>query len=780
MNGALMSFRKKLYALAGLGLFSSLLIALVGMYAEGKLVDASSRQLLISSALKNHMDVDMMHDAIRGDILATLLAASKNDHNGITKAKSDLNEHSDNIRASVEANSKLELDSDVKRLLSNLEPVVNSYVVSAGKLISSAEENTADAEKMLPDFMTAFESLEDEAGKVATKIEEISLLREKENSDAIHSVQMLSWAILIVSAFGLVIFSIYTIKNILNQLGGDPSILQSAAIKVSAGDYSVELPPSNQSSVMAAMETMIASIKTNMAAAAHNQRIKNALDVTSSNVMLADASRNIIYMNKSVEKMLRAVEGDLRKDLPHFAVDKVIGSNMDIFHKNPSHQINLLNSLNSTHVSNIQVADRKVRLTTNPIFSESGERLGSVVEWLDRTAEMAAESEVSDLVSAAATGKFSIRIDTAGKDGFFLKLAEGLNQLVNTADKGLNDVARVLGAIAKGDLTERVTADYSGTFGDLKNYCNDTTESLTTMLGDIRNAAEMIFTASSEIAQGNADLSSRTEQQAANLEETASSMEELTSTVKLNADNAKQANVLAERASSVATDGGSLIQKVVITMNDINQSARKISDIIGVIDGIAFQTNILALNAAVEAARAGDQGRGFAVVASEVRTLAQRSANAAKDIKALINDSVQKIESGNSLVNKSGETMKDIVDSIKRVNDIMSEIAAASNEQSTGIEEVSTAVSQMDEMTQQNAALVEEAAAAAESLQSQADQLSRSVAQFKLSNDQQSRSTSAPRLAAPSKENRQTISSAKSTRKLAPPKSNAEDEWETF
>jgi methyl-accepting chemotaxis protein len=385
---------------------------------------------------------------------------------------------------------------------------------------------------------------------------------------------------------------------------------------------------------------------------------------------------------------------------------------------------------------------------------------------------------VNTLVEAAAAGNFSERIKSEGKDGFFLKLADGLNMLVTTAEKGLNDVARVLGAIAKGDLTEKIDADYMGTFGELKNYCNETTSSLTGMLGDIRIAADTIFTASSEIAQGNADLSSRTEQQAANLEETASSMEELTSTVKLNADNAKQANVLAEQASTVAIDGGTLIQQVVTTMNAINESARKISDIIGVIDGIAFQTNILALNAAVEAARAGDQGRGFAVVASEVRTLAQRSANAAKDIKALISDSVQKIDNGNQLVGKSGDTMKEIVNAIKRVNDIMAEIAAASAEQSTGIEEVSTAVSQMDEMTQQNAALVEQAAAAAESMQSQADQLTQSVAQFRLSDDQVRSPAPAKRVAAPSKP---TAKKAPATsKKLAPPPSSQDDEWEQF
>ena len=344
-------------------------------------------------------------------------------------------------------------------------------------------------------------------------------------------------------------------------------------------------------------------------------------------------------------------------------------------------------------------------------------------------------------------------LDVNGKPYKVVKYATDITEQVNadiSLQKTVEEIQSLVVDAANSNLSTRIDLkDKSGSLRDLCEGLNGLIDTFSEFIDQIRSAAETIFTASSEIAQGNADLSSRTEQQAANLEETASSMEELTSTVKLNADNAKQANVLAEKASSVATDGGSLIQQVVLTMNDINQSAQKISDIIGVIDGIAFQTNILALNAAVEAARAGDQGRGFAVVASEVRTLAQRSANAAKDIKSLINDSVQKIQSGNALVGKSGETMKEIVTSIKRVNDIMSEIATASNEQSTGIEEVSTAISQMDEMTQQNAALVEEAAAAAESLQSQADQLTQSVAQFKLSTDQQSRFGSAPRLSAP-------------------------------
>lgn len=392
-------------------------------------------------------------------------------------------------------------------------------------------------------------------------------------------------------------------------------------------------------------------------------------------------------------------------------------------------------------------------------------------------------------------------LDANGRPFKVVKYATDVTEQVNSATAlkvAVEQVQDVVKAAVDGDLTRRVPM--VGKTGMLEILCggiNSLLDTMSDIVNQIKGAADEISTGANEIATGNSDLSARTEQQAANLEETASSMEELTSTVKLNADNARQANQLAERAASVAVDGGELIQQVVTTMTAINESSQKIADIIGVIDGIAFQTNILALNAAVEAARAGDQGRGFAVVASEVRTLAQRSANAAKDIKALISDSVKKIESGNNLVGKSGDTMKEIVTAIKRVNDIMSEIAAASVEQSTGIEEISLAVSQMDEMTQQNAALVEEAAAAAESLQSQATQLTQRVAMFLIEGSQPG-STRAGQVAefkarAPAKPARKPAAipssgaaagvprapNAKAGRKLSPP-TQQDDEWESF
>ncbi|NKF21720.1 methyl-accepting chemotaxis protein [Solimonas marina] len=340
--------------------------------------------------------------------------------------------------------------------------------------------------------------------------------------------------------------------------------------------------------------------------------------------------------------------------------------------------------------------------------------------------------QIKRLTAAAAVGDFSVRGDAEAFQYEFRNMVEDLNRLMESTEAGLNETSRALGAIARGDLTQTVDTNFQGKVGELMRDINTTTEQLTKIIGEIQVASDTVSTAAREIAAGNSDLSSRTEEQAASLEETASSMEELTSTVRQNAENARQANQLAIGASEVAVKGGAIVSEVVGTMASISESSKKIADIIGVIDGIAFQTNILALNAAVEAARAGEQGRGFAVVASEVRSLAQRSASAAKEIKALIGDSAGRVDNGAKLVEQAGRTMDEIVGSVKRVTDIMGEITAASQEQSQGIEQVNQTITQMDEVTQQNAALVEEASASARSLEEQAGGLAASVSRFRL------------------------------------------------
>nr|WP_198984430.1 methyl-accepting chemotaxis protein [Herbaspirillum sp. ASV7] len=296
----------------------------------------------------------------------------------------------------------------------------------------------------------------------------------------------------------------------------------------------------------------------------------------------------------------------------------------------------------------------------------------------------------------------------------------------------LQEAVVIARRVAQGDLTADIRAQGHDETGQLMAALQTMNQGLLQVVGNVRTGTDSIATASTEIATGNLDLSHRTEQQASSLEETASALEELTSTVKQNSDNARQANQLARTASEVAVRGGGVVGEVVQTMEAINQASNRIVEIIGVIDGIAFQTNILALNAAVEAARAGEQGRGFAVVASEVRSLAQRSASAAKEIKQLIDDSVSKVGAGTSLVRQAGSTMSEVVDSVKRVTDVVSEISAATSEQSVGIDEINRAVAQMDEVTQQNAALVEQAAAAAQAMQEQAASLAQAVSVFKL------------------------------------------------
>ena len=448
------------------------------------------------------------------------------------------------------------------------------------------------------------------------------------------------------------------------------------------------------------------------------------------------------------------------------------------------------NELVASHIAmNQQVVDvvreyAKGNLSVD-IYRLPGEK-AAISEAIDQVKRqlLGINGEIKALVDAAAAGDFEARGHAENYEYAFGEMVGGLNKLMQTCQGGLDEVSHVMGRIAHGDLSARMEGQYEGAFLRIKNDCNTTVDQLTSIVSEIREATETINTAAKEIAIGNTDLSQRTEEQASSLQQTAASMEELTSTVRQNADNARQANQLAETASHIAVKGGEAVGQVVGTMGAITSSSKKIADIISVIDGIAFQTNILALNAAVEAARAGEQGRGFAVVATEVRNLAQRSANAAKEIKGLIGDSVDKVESGSRLVADAGSTMEEVVRSVKRVTDIMAEITAASQEQSSGIEQVNQAVAQMDKVTQQNAALVEQAAAAAESMEEQAVGLSKTVSVFQLdAGGASARRMAQPKaLAAPQAAG--AVGGRQVTNRASAKKSasvgSADDEWEEF
>ena len=379
-----------------------------------------------------------------------------------------------------------------------------------------------------------------------------------------------------------------------------------------------------------------------------------------------------------------------------------------------------------------KIADGDLSFAIDTNGKGQGSLVVAVKSIVDNVKSMTGQMGI--IIQAAKSGQIMIRADVGHSQGVYRKLLEGINDTLDAVDGPIEEVVRVLGAVAKGDLIERVNQTYLGVFAKLCDDANTTVDNLAHSVKTIKEAANAINTVSREIAMGNMDLSQRTEEQSVSLAETATSMEVLSSTVKQNADNARQANQMSVMASDVAMKGGKLVRQVVLTMDDINESSQKIVDIISVIDSIAFQTNILALNAAVEAARAGEQGRGFAVVANEVRNLAQRSASAAKDIKSLIGNSVDKVKHGSKLVAEAGQTMDEIVTSVKRVTDIMGEIAVASIAQSSGIEHVKEAITQMDEVTQQNAALVEQAAIASESLEEQTQRLAVLMSRFRLTN----------------------------------------------
>jgi len=510
-------------------------------------------------------------------------------------------------------------------------------------------------------------------------------------------------------------------------------------------------------------------------------RLQSAVDGAQTNLMLCDTDLTITYVNPAVVEMLIKREDVLRQTFPGFDPRNLVGTCIDVFHKNPAHQRALLSDPKRLPASaEIKIADLEFKVNATAIVDPQGNLMGNMVEWVDITVQKDAERQIQAIVDGAVAGDFTNRVDVTRYDGFFRQLGELLNQLMKTSETGLNEVVRVLRALSKGDLNETITNEYEGLFGQLKEDSNTTVAQLRDMVNKILEAGANIGSAAGEIAQGNQDLSQRTEEQASNLEETASSMEELTSTVKQNADNAREANQLAGGAREQAEKGGAVVGRAVDAMSEINTASKKIADIIGVIDEIAFQTNLLALNAAVEAARAGEQGRGFAVVAGEVRNLAQRSATAAKEIKGLIQDSVEKVADGTKLVDESGETLGEIVNGVKKVSDIIAEIAAASQEQSAGIEQVNKAVMQMDEVTQQNAALVEEAAAASEALDDQANGLNEMMTYFDMGDNGASRAAPAARSKRPTAPRTATRKAAASRPQPAASGAGDDGEWEEF
>jgi len=531
-----------------------------------------------------------------------------------------------------------------------------------------------------------------------------------------------------------------------------------------------------------------------------------ALDALRANIMLADNNLNITYLNPAVRELLQEAEGELRQELPNFSVKTLIGSNIDVFHKNPSHQRNMLGTLRTRHNATIWVGKRAFDLLVTPLM-DGDRRVGFVVEWanaaarllnIDYTAQIAAfgryqamieftpdgvivnanqnflnvmgytldeikgkhhrmfcepayrdSADYVKLWDTLARGEFvAAEFKRVSRDGRQVVIQGSYNPILDANGKvvkvvkfandvtqrveALAEIGGALTALAGGDLEQRIERPLTPELDKLRVDFNWAVETLQGAMMKVGQAAGAIKAGTDEITVSSSDLSKRTEQQAASLEETAAALDQITATVKKTAEGATHARSVVAIAKTDAENSGEVVGQAVTAMGQIEQSSRKISSIIGVIDEIAFQTNLLALNAGVEAARAGDAGRGFAVVASEVRALAQRSAEAAKEIKALISASNTQVAAGVNLVGETGKALTRIVTQIAEINGVVADIAASAQEQATGLNEVNTAVNQMDQVTQQNAAMVEQSTAASHALASEADELSRMMSQFKV------------------------------------------------
>ncbi len=715
MNIASMKVSTRLAA--GFGLLLLLLVA-IAVRSELALsgLDAEIETMAKKEWVKSKLITSSL-DNTRGSIARVFQLAISSDAKQVGEASQRL---AANLKSVGDALDKLEpmmTEPEAKTLMAKANAERARYLGVTDATVKLARDGKIDDATKLA-FGDAYKSLHAFAGALRDLNEYQQNVFDAADARSTKTYESARNSILFLSIFALLIgggAAFLISRSIRHELGGEPAAAADVASRVASGDLSKTIPleAGDTRSLMAAMSKMQDSIKSFVAAQAEMKKQHDAGTISyripaeqfagSYREMAVNTNElvaaHIAVKMRVVEVVSRYAMGDLTLDM-----DKLPGEK-----------------------AKITAAIDGVKSSLQSI-----------------------NGDIGTLVEAASRGDFAARGDVEKYQHDFRKMVEGLNRLMQVSDSGLNEVARVLNALARGDLTEKITSDYQGTFQKLKEDANATVDRLTEIVGQIKESTESINVASKEIASGNTDLSSRTEEQASSLEETASSMEELTSTVKQNAENARQANQLAAGASDVAVRGGAVVGQVVTTMSSINESSRKIVDIISVIDGIAFQTNILALNAAVEAARAGEQGRGFAVVATEVRNLAQRSATAAKEIKELIDDSVDKVGAGTRLVDEAGKTMEEIVSSVKRVTDIMAEITAASMEQSTGIEQVNQAITQMDEVTQQNAALVEQAAAAAESMEEQAGNLSQAVAIFRLSQQQMQRPVAA-RTAVPAK-----------------------------
>lgn len=512
-----------------------------------------------------------------------------------------------------------------------------------------------------------------------------------------------------------------------------------------------------------------------------SERLHAALNKMNAMLMLADQNRTIIYLNPALQTFLKQIEPQLRTALPHFNADQLVGKSIDIFHKHPQHQIDILDRLNNTHVAKISVADQHLQLVINPVIAQNGRRIGTSVEWQDVYQERKIQEDLKMLIARAGEGYMDGRLNTSSLTGFYADLALQLNNLMGNTEKAFDDITKAMEKIVQGDLTAKVHSQAQGNLGRLNDNINDTMQALRNSFCQVRQSSRDVTDSAQQVAIGNKTLEDTIQRQAAAIEETASAMEQINSQVQQASQQAMRSNELADLAKSEVRMGAVAMNESIEAMGAIQAVSTQITGIVTLIDGIAFQTNLLALNAAVEAARAGEHGRGFAVVAGEVRALAQKSAEAAKDIKQLIDQTALRIKDGTTKVQQTGKALEGIIGQVDEMASLINQITHNTKEQAIGLKQMNDAIGQIDQSLQQSASLVGDSALLSQHLGRLASDMDAMVRRFELGvcANESAQSSTPKRLAGASKPKLPDHSQHNKPKPLAHSEPNDQD-WSNF
>ncbi len=732
--GKAITVRQRLFLLSGLAVTFTLAIAIVGIIGLNNVSQRINDLPILSRVTRLQLEAEIEHREVRSGVLRSYQVALRGNSTGIASRATSLNavlgQISDHGKAYQEAIANiLAVEGgaaqlkEVKLAISELAPLVDEYLTKAEAAARAISENAPGLQSKLASFDESASDLELYWAGIADVVQDAE---NEIHTDNAVTAKTLETSFIVVAAIAfilLIVTAVSSARAIVKPLGAITAVMA----RLARGDQDAEIPALDRGDEIGDMARSLSTIRETGVRAA---RVQTALDNASSIMLMANTAGEIIYVNGAARRYFSEMTPFLGDSFAALAQGNLEGRHVSSIYADGAAAAPRLAALDVTAVDRTQIGSRKLQLTANPVVNEDGQRLGTVIEWADLTEMLAVEAEVAGLVDAAVAGDFSRRLDLTGKKDFMLRLGEGMNRWAGTVATALGEVMGMMSALAQGDLSKRIGGQYQGDLARLKEDCNSTAVKLADTVGQTANGVEAIRSATQQLAGGSQDLSSRTEEQVASLEEMASAIRQLSTTIKQSAENAQQASTLALDARKSAEGGGGIATDAVAAMGRIEESSRRIGEIVGMIDEIAFQTNLLALNAAVEAARAGDAGRGFAVVASEVRALAQRSGQASKEIKSLISSSGEHVRRGVELVNKAGTSLSDIVGGVKRVADIVAEIAAANQEQSTGVAEVENTVGLMEQVTQKNAQLVEESSNALSAVDQQTEELAALVRFF--------------------------------------------------